>query len=400
MHHPPGQLHGASHAHLTMKHDFLFLSTAVAPIGSGRGGGVEMAIQTLAKGFAMEGHRVRILAPAGSRLSTHLQTWNRTHGESISLTTVPGELQIAAQHHPGQARKQTERQLASTDRFPEMPDDVSVLERMLAIAWREQSAHVRIVNFAYDRLPLRLTSRFPTPIYHLISMGSLDPAFDRELQETEEKIPGRLACHTPRQASTFPDPVNHALQIVGLGLDLERYRFQRESGRHLLWMGRIAPEKGIHDAIEAAERANVPLRLAGPIDDEVYWDELCSRWPDLPKQWLGFLPTDELQRVIGESRGVLMTPKWEEAFGIVAIEALACGTPVLAYRRGGPADIIRDGETGFLTPPDKPDLLAEAIHRIDSLSRNTCRADAENRWSMQAWSRQCNEWLETPNSTP
>ncbi|MGM0506818.1 MAG: glycosyltransferase [Bacteroidota bacterium] len=383
-----------------MIHDYLFLSTAVAPIGSGRGGGVEMAIQTLAKGFALHGHHVRILAPEGSRLSAPLQTWNRKHGSPVSLTTVSGELQVAAQQYPEQAGAQTERQLASVDHLPEIPNNASALERMLAIAWRDQSGYHRMVNFAYDRLPLRLTSRFTTPLYHLISMGSLDPAFDRELQETEKRTPGRLACHTSRQAATFPDPVNRALQIVGLGLDLEQYRFQEKAGTCLLWMGRIAPEKGVHDAIEAAERASRPLRLAGPIDDEAYWDELCSQWPDLPKRWLGFLPTDELQRIIGESKALLMTPKWEEAFGIVAIEALACGTPVLAYRRGGPADIIRDGETGLLVPPDRPDLLADAIDRIDSISRDTCRADAGDRWSLQAWSRRCDAWLETPKSNP
>lgn len=383
-----------------MAHDYLFLSTAVAPIGSGRGGGVELAIQTLAKGFALHGHQVRILAPSGSRLAAPFRRWNLEHGSPVSLTPVSGELQIAAQHHPDEAGQQTHRQLASIDRLPDLPDDATALEQMLAIAWREQSDWHRILNFAYDRMPLRLTSRFTTPLYHLISMGSLDRAFDRELQRTEEETPGRLACHTLRQAATFPDPVQRAMQIVGLGLDLERYRYRATADTHLLWMGRISPEKGVDDAIEAAERANHPLRLAGPIDDEAYWADLCTRWPDLPDRWLGFLPTDELQQVIGESRALLMTPKWEEAFGIVAIEALACGTPVLAYRRGGPANIIRDGETGFLVPPDRPDLLAGAIDRIDSLSRAICRTDAEQRWSMQAWSRRCHRWLETPNPTP
>ncbi|MEX0593992.1 MAG: glycosyltransferase [Balneolaceae bacterium] len=383
-----------------MNHPYLFLSTAVAPIGSGRGGGVEVAIQTLAKGFALRGHRIRILAPAGSRLSDPLQAWNREHGDPITLTTVDGSLQVAAQHHPDRSREQAERQLASIDHLPETSADASALEKMLAIAWKEQDHVYRIVNFAYDRMPLRLTSRFTTPIHHLISMGSLDREFDDELLRTEEQVPGRLACHTHTQAATFPDPVRRAMQIVGLGLDLDRYRFRATPGSGLLWLGRIAPEKGVHEAIEAAGQAGMPLRLAGPVDDPVYWETLCSQWPDLSERWLGFLSMEELQRVTGESKAVLMTPKWEEAFGIVAIEALACGTPVLAYRRGGPSEIIRDGETGYLVPPDRPDLLAGAIQTIDGLSRDACRADAEDRWSMQAWSHRCETWLEHRRPNP
>lgn len=383
-----------------MSHHYLFLSTAVAPIGSGRGGGVELAIQTLAKGFAGRGHTVRILAPEGSRLSADLQSWNRAHDSPISMRTVSGRLQVAAQHHPDQAAEQAERQLAGLEQIPEISANSSALERMLSVAWQEQTEAHRILNFSYDRLPLRLTHRFATPLFHLVSMGSLDKAFDRDLLHTVKQTPGRLACHSRSQASTFPGPVERAMTVVGLGLDLERYRFQSRTGDHLLWMGRIAPEKGVHEAIEAAEQATTSLRLAGPIDDTDYWTELCTRWPDLPDRWLGFLSTDELQRIIGESKALLMTPKWIEAFGIVAIEALACGTPVLAYRRGGPNHIILDGKTGYLTPPDRPDRMARAIREIDALSREACRADAEKRWSMQAWSQRCEAWLETPIPTP
>lgn len=381
------------------RHD-LFLSTAVAPIGSGRGGGVERAIQTLAKGFASQGRNVRILAPAGSRLSEELTRWNHSNGERIELVCVEGELQIPAQLQPDAAARQSEHQLRNSYTLSGSGHPMSALEGMLSVAFQQQDEARLILNFGYDRLPLRLTDRFSTPLYHLISMGSMDPAFDRDLFHTERQTPGRLACHTQIQASSFPDPVANALRIIGLGLDLDHYDASLNPGNELLWMGRISPEKGVHEAIEAAEMAGVPLRLAGPVDDPDYWKRLCERWPDLPGQWLGYLSTRDLQIAVGRARALLMTPKWIEAFGIVAIESLACGTPVLAYKRGGPAEILKDGETGILVQPDRPDELAAAIGRIDTLSRAACRADARNRWSMQAWTERCLQWVEPTTESP
>lgn len=83
------------------------------------------------------------------------------------------------------------------------------------------------------------------------------------------------------------------------------------------------------------------------MQDEAYWQQICRDFPDAPIEYVGFLNTEELQQELGKCRALLMTPRWLEAFGNVAIEALACGVPVIAYARGGPAEIIKDGKTGF-----------------------------------------------------
>ncbi|HBE32480.1 MAG TPA: UDP-glucose--tetrahydrobiopterin glucosyltransferase, partial [Cyanobacteria bacterium UBA11368] len=117
-------------------------------------------------------------------------------------------------------------------------------------------------------------------------------------------------------------------------------------------------------------------------------------FPSAPIDYLGFLSTDELQQQLRECRALLMTPRWVEAFGNVAIEALACGVPVISYRRGGPTEIVRDGETGFLVEPDSVDGLIEAIGKLDTINRKDCRARAEVEYSLEALSDRFDAWFQ------
>ena len=88
-----------------------------------------------------------------------------------------------------------------------------------------------------------------------------------------------------------------------------------------------------------------------------------------------------------------MTPKWVEAFGLVAIEALACGVPVIAYARGGPTEIVQPGKTGWLVDPDSVDGLVEAIERIGELDRAACRHQAETEFSLEAMAIRYEQWF-------
>ena len=118
------------------------------------------------------------------------------------------------------------------------------------------------------------------------------------------------------------------------------------------------------------------------------WDAAIRAHPGAQVSYEGFLPTDELQAAIGGCAAVVMAPKWVEAFGNVAIEAMATGVPVISYRRGGPAEIIDDGETGFLVDPDDVDGLMAAVGRIDELDRVECRQRVEEEYSIAALAAQ------------
>ncbi|MEX2585332.1 MAG: glycosyltransferase family 4 protein [Balneolaceae bacterium] len=347
----------------------LFLSTAVSPLGKGDGGGVELSVQSLARSLSDRGHSIDILAPEGSRIEGAMQQ---------QLLTVGGALQPKAQHTP-------------RGYIPLDPGPDTALYLMCRLAEEQQARYDLILNFSYDLLPLQMTSKLATPLVHLISMGSLYDRFDQEIEQIANQYPGRLACYSHSQARSFS--VTNAFRVLGFGLDLSNYIWRAEPEEYLLWMGRISPEKGLEDALEVCKESGIPLRIAGKREERAYWEELAARYQGAPFHYEGFLPTASLQKLIGGARALLMTPKWDEAFGIVAVESLACGTPVISYQRGGPAEIIEDGKQGWLTPPDRPDKLLQSVKKLNLIDRKECRNRAEAHYSLSAWARRMEEWF-------
>ena len=336
-------------------------------LGSGLGGGVELTLKNIAQALKQQGHQVTIVAPANSVL------------EGVSVVTIAGTLQITAQTQ-------------GRDAPITLPPN-SVLGNMWAYARQVQHEYDLLINFAYDWLPFYLTPFFERPIAHLVSMGSLTDAMDQMIEQIAVEFPGTIAVHSRAQAETFR--FADRCRNIQNGFDLSLYEFCAQPKPQLAWVGRIAPEKGLEDAVAAAQIVGIPLKIWGVIQDKAYWDQICADYPDAAIAYGGFLSTSELQQVLGQSQALLMTPRWVEAFGNVAIEALACGVPVIAYRRGGPAEIVRDGETGWLVEPDSVDGLVNAIAQLDHFDRQACRRQAEAEYSLEAMSDRLEAWFET-----
>ncbi len=345
----------------------LLLSTSVGALGSGLGGGVELTLKNIAQALKQQGHEVTIVAPSDSVL------------EGASLVTIAGDLQITAQTQ-------------GRDAAIVLPPN-SVLGNMWGYARQVHHDYDLLINFAYDWLPFYLTPFFRRPIAHLVSMGSLTDAMDQVIEQIAVEFPGTIAVHSRAQAETFR--FGDRCRNIQNGFDLSLYEFCAQPQQQLAWVGRIAPEKGLEDAVAAAQIVGIPLKIWGVIQDKDYWDQICAEYPDAPIEYCGFLPTSDLQQKLGQSQALLMTPRWVEAFGNVAIEALACGVPVIAYRRGGPAEIVRDGETGWLVEPDNVDGLVSAIGQLDHLDRQACRRQAEAEYSLEAMSDRLEAWFET-----
>jgi UDP-glucose:tetrahydrobiopterin glucosyltransferase len=251
-----------------------------------------------------------------------------------------------------------------------------------------------ILNLAYDWLPLFLTSFFRTPVAHLISMGSLNDAMDEAISALAAVRPESLAVHSQAQAQTFP-PVARSLRVLGSGIAVERYetRLAADPPPTLAFIGRISPEKGIDDIFAVSARTGLPVKAWGLMQDRACWDAAQAAHPSAQVTHEGFLATDDLQTAIGGCAALVMTPKWVEAFGNVAIEAMACGVPVIAYRRGGPAEIVEDGVTGFLVEPDDIDSLVQAVGNWQQLDRIACRQRVEEQYSTEAFAARVERWL-------
>jgi UDP-glucose:tetrahydrobiopterin glucosyltransferase len=145
----------------------------------------------------------------------------------------------------------------------------------------------------------------------------------------------------------------------------------------LAFFGRISPEKSLEDALAAAKATGLILKIMGKVQYEAYWQQLQTEYAG-HFEYCGFLDTAAMQQIVGDCQALLMTPRWVEAFGNVAIEALACGVPVISYARGGPTEIVRDGKTGFLVEPDSVSGLVEAIGRLGEIDRSVANRLSRN----------------------
>ena len=155
--------------------------------------------------------------------------------------------------------------------------------------------------------------------------------------------------------------------VVPNGVDFQQWPLG-PGGDNLVWFGRITAEKAPHMAIAAARRTGLPLVLAGPVSDAAYFEGTIA--PSLGEhvRYAGHLNQDELARLVGRSAAALVTPMWDEPYGLVVAEAMSCGTPVVAFARGGIPEIVSP-LSGRLVPPNDVEAMADEIPGALSLDR-------------------------------
>lgn len=168
------------------------------------------------------------------------------------------------------------------------------------------------------------------------------------------------------------------------GLPLNLYRYQAKPSDYLAFLGRISPEKGIEQAITIARRTGRKLRIAAKVDavDKQYFEQVIYPLLKLPNvEFVGEITDEQKQDFLGNAAALLFPINWPEPFGLVMIEAMACGTPVIAYNRGAVPEVMKHGETGFIVKH-----LHEAINAVDKIStidRKKCRRVFEQNFSSQ-----------------
>lgn len=202
---------------------------------------------------------------------------------------------------------------------------------------------------------------------------------------TAEKIPEKLRVLQTFRRSPFVTISNRQkhlaktkLNFVGTvynGIDIKKFPFSAKAGSYLCWLGRITEKKGILESIAVARKLNLPLKIGAKIDpvDQPFYQRRVKRLIDGKRiQYLGELDHRGKIQLLKGALALLNPITWEEPFGLVMPEAMACGTPVIAFQRGAAPEIIVEGKTGFLVNTTAE--MAAAVKRISEISRENCRA--------------------------
>lgn len=190
-------------------------------------------------------------------------------------------------------------------------------------------------------------------------------------------------------AQRTPLPQADWIRTVHHGLPTDLYEYEPNPGNYLAFLGRISPEKRVDRAIEIANRTGIPLKIAAKVDrvDQAYFDEVIQPLLDSAHvEYLGEIGEARKGEFLGNARAILFPIDWPEPFGLAMIEALACGTPVIAFRRGSVPEVIEDGRTGAVV--ESVDEAVEAVDQLSSLSRRECRQQFEERFPVSRMARE------------
>jgi glycosyltransferase involved in cell wall biosynthesis len=324
------------------------IASARHPIREPFAGGLEAHTWLLVRGLRRRGHEVSLFAAAGSdpSLSARMLEVSRLDVSAAASRDVsmPAE-QWLGEHH-------------------------GYLTLMLQLMNGDAGQFDIVHNNSLHHLPVAMARALRTPVVttlhtpptpwleSAIAAGPCPVTFAAVSRGT-----AAAWAHTVRDPAVIPNGIDVGAWPPGPG------------GGPLIWFGRMVHEKGPDLAIDAARQAGIPLQLAGPISDPAFFEQCVQPRLGADATYLGHLAHTELAAVVGQARATLVTPRWDEPYGLVAAESLACGTPVIGFARGGLPEIV-DADCAALVLADDVDALAAAARTSASLSRAAARRRA------------------------
>lgn len=309
-------------------------------------GGTERVVSYLTEELVSRGHEVTLFASGDSTTRAHLEPG------------CPDALRLIGKSEQGV--------------FLQLPMIADAFEG--AAKGRFDVVHTHLDYWAFPFAELSGVSTIAT-MHGRLDLPDLWPVYERFRSTPVVSI-------SDSQRRPLPSLNWQATVYHGLPCDLHRY--SERPGKYLAFLGRISPEKRPDIAIAAARRAGIPLKIAAKVDvvDKEYFE--CQIKPLLAPpdiEYIGELDEQGKGAFLADATALLFTIDWQEPFGLVMIEALACGTPVIARPCGSVPEVIQDGLTGFIA--DSVDDIVEAIHKVDQLQRGNCREMFEKRFTAE-----------------
>ncbi len=252
--------------------------------------------------------------------------------------------------------------------------DAKVWESLHISAVMEQGEEFDLIHNNYDFLPLTYSGLIKTPVVttiHGFSSTKILPVYKKYNKKT----------HYVSISDADRNAELDYIRTVYHGIDIERFNLIKDRGDYLVYFGRIHPDKGTREAIQVAKLAKKKLVIAGIIQDRPYYEKYVE--PQLGDDvcYIGSVGPEERNKVLGNAYALLHPIYFSEPFGLSVVEAMACGTPVLAFNKGSMPEIIQDGINGFLVA--NVEEMADKINAVQNISREICRQTVEMRFTQQ-----------------
>jgi glycosyltransferase involved in cell wall biosynthesis len=304
-------------------------------------GGIELVVDRLATGFQAAGHDV-LLYTTGDSTCPVPKGWVLAEAEGLRMGMV-------------------------------VPEMRHVMHAYEAVQGYDIVHDHTVMGPAY-------AERFPD----LKVVTTIHGPFNAELTDIYARITKRTPLIAISHAQRKPAPQIPIARVIHHGLDAADFPVGDGAGGYCLFLGRMSPDKGAHRAIAAARKAEVPLLMAAKMRESwefEYFEHQVKPHLGDDVQYLGEVPHERKLELLAGARALLFPIRWNEPFGMVMLEALACGTPVLAFPEGAAPEVVDDGRTGYLCH-DEHDM-AEAINKVDRIDRTACRAAVEGYFSTE-----------------
>lgn len=332
-------------------------------------GGAQAMLADLAVGLARRGHRVTLLGADGSCL------------EGVETP------RLGVDH-----RALSPIAFAAPSDRPDGLQQAAAFER--AAAWIRDKVQGEFVvhSHAFDAPAFFALEPFGAPVAHTLHLGPID----RAVSEAARCTRSRLVVVSHSSARQWRDAGAEIGAVIPNGVPVSAIGEPEFRGRHVVIAGRVSPEKGVHDAIDAARLARLPLVIIGGIYDRAYFEQQIAPRVRIDVCWdgespagakavyVGSLARDELARALGRAYAAIVPVNADETFSLAAVEAQAAGCPVVAVRRGPMPEVVRDGETGILVDDDEPGTLADGLRRVAAIDPARCREWATSQFSIDA----------------
>ena len=315
----------------------------------------------VSEGLAKRGHDVTFFAPEGSKIKV-------SKIETVGLKPLRQNGELAILTGPNVGGVEKAKIYGLWDQF------------LLSAVYKEalkgkfDIIHVHPVDRA---LPLAYAIRNVPTVYTLH-----DPIYKWRAEVFHMFSSPNQYYVSISDSQRLPAPDLNYLATIYNGINTKEAPFyEKPKGNYLLFVGRLHPEKGVAEAVEVARKTGDDLIILGPPVTGEYWDKKVKPYLGKKIRHIGVVSRKELYEYYGNAKATLVPIQWEEPFGLVMIESMATGTPIIAFRRGSVPEIVIDGKNGFIV--NTVEEMAEATKKIDRIDRNLCRAHVEQNFDLK-----------------